>query len=45
MISHEDINKKEGEVPAQSEQNKEEVSLSRQDFLDLKRKIEDVDKR
>lgn len=40
MISNEDTNnKKEGEVPAQSEQNKEEVSLSRQDFLDLKRKI------
>jgi hypothetical protein len=37
MISNED--KKEGEAPAQSEQNKEEVSLSRQDFLDLKRKI------
>lgn len=45
MISHEDINKKEGEVGTQSEQNKEEISLSRQDFLDLKRKIEDVDKR
>ncbi len=40
MISNEDTtNKKEGEAPAQSEQNKEEVSLSRQDFLDLKRKI------